>query len=65
MQLRRSGRVIRKSAIHVLLGKSYQVIAIDSEENPISYNEALEDVDAQELHNAMNREMESMYSNLV
>ena len=48
VQLRRSGRVIRKPARYVLLGESYQAIAIDSEEDPISYNEALEDVDAQE-----------------
>ena len=65
VQLRRSGRVIRKPARYVLLGESYQAIAIDSEEDPISYTEALEDVDAHEWHNAMNREMESMYSNSV
>ena len=38
---------------------------IDHDNNPISYNEELEDVDVQEWLNAMNREMESMYSNLV
>ena len=48
VQLRRSGRVIRKPARYVLLGESYQAIAIDNEEDLISYNEALEDVDAQE-----------------
>ena len=46
VELRRSGRVIRKPARYVLLGESYQVIAFDCEEDPTTYNEALEDVDA-------------------
>ena len=57
--------MIRKPARYVLLGESYQVITNDSENDPINYNEPLEDVDAQEWHKAMNREMESMYSNSV
>ena len=50
---------------NVLMGESYQAIMIDHDNDPISYNEALEDVDFQEWLNAMNREMESMYSNSV
>ena len=65
VELRRSGRTIRKPSRYILLGESYQAIAIDSEEDPINYKEALEDVDAQEWLKAMNREMESMYSNSV
>ena len=65
MELRRSGRTTRKPLRYLLLGKSYQAIIIDSEENPVNYKEALEDVDAQESLKAMDREMESMYSNLV
>ena len=38
---------------------------IDHDNDPISYNETLEDVDVQEWLKAMNCEMESMYSNLV
>ena len=64
-ELRRSDRVRRKPARYVLLGESYQVIAIDSEDDPINYKEALEDVDIQEWQKAMDREMESMYSNSV
>ena len=64
-ELRRSDRVRRKPARYVLLGESYQVIAIDSEDDPINYKEALEDVDVQEWQKAMDREMESMYSNSV
>ena len=65
VQLCHSGKMIHKPMRYVLLGKSYQVITIDNEEDPINYNEASKDVDAQEWHKAMNREMESMYSNSV
>ena len=65
VELRHSDRVRRKPARYVLLGESYQVIAIDSEDDPINYKEALEDVDVQEWQKAMDREMESMYSNSV
>ena len=65
VELRRSDRVRRKPARYVLLGESYQVIAIDSEDDPINYKEALEDVDVQEWQKAKDREMESMYSNSV
>ena len=65
VELRRSDRVRRKPARYVLLGESYQVIPIDSEDDPINYKEALEDVDVQEWQKAMDREMESIYSNSV
>ena len=48
-----------------MLGESYQTITIDSEEDPVNYKEALEDVDVQEWLKAMDSEMESMYSNSV
>ena len=48
MELRRSGRKTRKPSRYLLLGESYQAITIDSEEDPVNYKEALEDVDAQE-----------------
>ena len=63
MELRRSGRTIRKPSRYLLLGKLYQAIAIDSKEDLVNYKEALEDVDEQEWVKAMDREMESMYSN--
>ena len=65
VELRRSGRTTRKPSRYLLLGESYQDITIDREEDPVNYKEALEDVDAQEWLKAMDREMESMYSNLV
>ena len=64
-ELRRSGRTTRKPSRYLLLGESYQAITIDSKEDPVNYKEALEDVDAQEWLKAMDREMESMYSNSV
>ena len=65
VELRRSGRTTRKPSRYLLLGESYQAITINSEEDPVNYKEALEDVDAQEWLKAMDREMESMYSNSV
>ena len=65
VELRRSGRTTRKPSRYLLLGESYQAITIDSEEDPVNYKEALEDVDAQEWLKAMDREMEFMYSNSV
>ena len=65
VELWRSGRKTRKPSRYLLLGESFQAITIDSEEDPINYKEALEDVDAQEWIKAMDREMESIYSNSV
>ena len=65
MELRRSERTTRKPSRYLLLGELYQAITIDSEEDPVNYKEALEDVDAQEWLKAMDRAMESMYSNSV
>ena len=65
MELRRSGRTICKPSRYLLLGESYQAITIDSKEYPVNYKEALEDVDAQEWLKAMDREMQSIYSNSV
>ena len=65
VELRRSGRTTRKPLRYLLLGESYQAITNDSEEDPVNYKEALEDVDAQEWLKAMDCEMESMYSNSV
>ena len=65
VELRCSGRTTCKTSRYLLLGESYQAITIDSEEDPVNYKEALEDVDAQKWLKAMDHEMESMYSNSV
>ena len=43
-----SGKKIQKPLKYVLLGESYQANAIDHDDDPMSYNEALEDVDVQD-----------------
>ena len=65
VELQCSGRTTSKPSRYFLLGESYQGITIDSEKDPVNYKEVLEDVDAQEWLKAMDREMESMYSNSV
>ena len=65
VELRHTGRTTRNPSRYLLLGELYQDITIDSEEDPVNYKEALEDVDAQEWLKAKDREMESMYSNSV
>ena len=65
VEFRCSRRTTRKPSRYLLLAESYQAITIVSEEDLVNYKEALEDVDAQEWLKAMDREMESMYSNSV
>ena len=65
MQQTRSGRLIRKPVRYALLGETYQVVLDNPDDDPTTYEEALEDVDVQEWKKAMDREMESMGSNSV
>ena len=65
MQQTRSGRLIRKLARYALLGETYQVVLDNPDDDPTTYEEALEDVDVQEWKKAMDREMKSMGSNSV
>ncbi|XP_019252642.1 PREDICTED: uncharacterized protein LOC109231435 [Nicotiana attenuata] len=61
----RSGRIIRKPLRFVLLGESYDRIPEEPNTEPINYDEALHDTDADKWVDAMKSEMESMYSNQV
>ena len=45
VRFNRSGRKIRKLSRYVLLGESYQSIAIDHNHDPMNYKEELEDID--------------------
>ena len=65
MQQTRSGILIRKPAMCALLGETYQVVLDNPDDDSTTYEEALEDVYVQEWKEAMDREMESMGSNLV
>ena len=48
-----------------MLGKIYQVILDNPDDDPTTYEVALEDVDVQEWKREMDREMESMGSNPI
>ena len=61
VELQRSGRMTHKPSRYLLLGESYQAIAMDSKKDLINYKESLEDVDAQEWLKSMDREMESVF----
>ena len=65
MQQTHSGRLIRKPTKYSLLGETYQVVLDNPDDDPTTYEEALEDVDVQEWKKAMDCEMESMGSNSV
>ena len=60
---RRSGRVIFQPNWYMFLGESYDRIPDELDAEPVNYNEALQDKDAELWTKAMKSEMESMYSN--
>ncbi|KAL2531771.1 Uncharacterized protein Adt_05122 [Abeliophyllum distichum] len=63
--LRKSQRVIKKLSRYLFVGESKQAISTEQVDDPNSYKEAINDVDADLWRLAMNTEMESMYSNQV
>ncbi|KAL2465527.1 cysteine-rich RLK (RECEPTOR-like protein kinase) 8 [Abeliophyllum distichum] len=65
LPLRKSQRVIRKPSRYLFIEESKQVISTEQVDDPNSYKEAINDVDADLWRLAMNTEMESMYSNQV
>ena len=65
MQQTCSGRIIYKPTRYTLLDKMYQVILDNPDDDLITYEKALEDVDVQEWKMVIDREMESLGSNSV
>ena len=65
LQLRRSGRVIRRPSRYLLYGESFEAVSTEEEEDPTTYKEAVEDIDADQWKSAMDLEMKSMYTNTV
>nr|XP_016504439.1 PREDICTED: uncharacterized mitochondrial protein AtMg00820-like [Nicotiana tabacum] len=61
----RSGREIRQPVRYTLLGESYDRIPEEPTSEPVNYDQALHDKDADKWVAAMKSEMESMYSNQV
>ena len=62
---RRSGRVIRPPVRYREIGEAQIAISDESVDDPLTYQDAMEDSDKEEWLKAMNLEMESMYSNSV
>ena len=64
-QLRRSERVIRRPSRYLLYGESFEAVSTEEDEDPTTYKEAVEDIDADQWKSAMDLEMKSMYTNTV
>ena len=62
---RRSGRVVIQPDRYMFLGESSDLVLDEQESDPWTYNEALQDKDAESWQKAMMSEMESMDSNQV
>ncbi|RVW36801.1 Retrovirus-related Pol polyprotein from transposon TNT 1-94 [Vitis vinifera] len=63
--LRRSGRTRRPPVRYTLLGEAFDRIPEEVNTEPVCYDDALQDKDADKWLVAMKSEMESMYSNQV
>ena len=62
---RRSGRVVRQPNRYLGLAETEVTIPDDGLEDPLTYKQAMNDVDRDQWIKAMNLEMESMYFNSV
>ena len=62
---RRSGRVVRQPKLYLGLAETEVTIPDDGLEDPLTYKQAMNDVDRDQWIKAMNLEMESMYFNSV
>ncbi|KAA0041698.1 gag/pol protein [Cucumis melo var. makuwa] len=62
---RRSGRVVSQLNCYLGLTETQVVIPDDGVEDPLSYKQAMNDVDKNQLVKAMDLKMESMYFNSV
>ena len=62
---RRSGRIVWPPIRFICLGKTYETISEETESDPHTYEEAINDIDAHHWVQAMKFELDSMYSNQV
>ncbi|KAA0051954.1 gag/pol protein [Cucumis melo var. makuwa] len=62
---RRSGRVVRQPDRYLGLSEAQIIIPDDGIEDPLTYKQAMNDVDCDQWIKTMDLEMESMYSNSV
>jgi hypothetical protein len=62
---RRSGRIVRAPDRFMFLGEVHEAVSDELESDPRTYDEAVNDTDADQWVKAMENELESMYSNNV
>ena len=60
---RRSGRIVRQPIRYE--HEAYVLVSDTEKENPLTFKEAMDDPKKEKWQEAMNQEMESMYSNSV
>ena len=65
ISLRRSGRVVRQPDRYLGIGDALVAISDDHKDDPLTISDAMKDVDSKAWQQAMNLEMDSMYSNQV
>ena len=60
-----SGRIIQPPIRFIGLGETYEAISEETETNPYTYEEAMNDIDAHHWIKAMKSKLDSTYSNQV
>ena len=62
---RHSGMVVRLPSHYIHEGKVQFLVSVTNKNDPLTYRDAMDDSDKEKWHDAMNQEMESMYSNSI
>ena len=62
---RRNGRVVRLPSCYGHEGEVQFLVLVTNQDDPLTYRDAMDDSDKEKWQDAMNKEMESMYSNFV
>ena len=65
ISLHRSGRVVRQPDRYIGIRDALVAILNDNKDDPLTLGDAMKDVDSKALQQAMNLEIDSMYSNQV
>ena len=63
--LRRSGRVVRLPSYYRHEEEVQFLVSVTNQDDPLTYRDAMDDADKDKWQDAMNQEMESIYSNFV
>ena len=61
----RSGRVVRLPSRYGHEGEVQFLVSVTNQDDPLTYRDAMDDSDKDKWQDAMNQEMESMYSNSI